>query len=251
MSPQSRRRSRIVPDPLQGRQVLLVGGTGGLGAASVELLAEAGAGLIMSYRSRQDRAREFEKFGRIVQADITKEEDRNKLLDSAPDLYGLVVFAGDPARAKTPEELEVAVRRSMEVNYLGPILLAREAADRMKARATPGAIVLISTMQAVALFPGSTAYAGAKAALLHAARILAKECRGRAQIRVNVISPGVIAAGMAEASIASGKYDRYRSEGIVHRFGSPADVARAVQFFLQPDNYVTGQTLSVDGGLTL
>jgi NAD(P)-dependent dehydrogenase (short-subunit alcohol dehydrogenase family) len=101
------------------------------------------------------------------------------------------------------------------------------------------------------LFPGSTAYAAAKAALLHAARILAKECRGPANIRVNVISPGVIAAGMAKASIDSGKYDRYREEGIVHRFGAPADVARAVRLFVEPDSYITGQALSVDGGLTL
>jgi NAD(P)-dependent dehydrogenase (short-subunit alcohol dehydrogenase family) len=70
-------------------------------------------------------------------------------------------------------------------------------------------------------------------------------------IRVNVISPGVIAAGMAEASIASGKYDRYRTEGSISRFGDPRVVARAVRFFLEPDNYVTGQVLSVDGGLTL
>ena len=128
---------------------------------------------------------------------------------------------------------------------------AREAADRMKAANTPGAVVLIATMQAVALFPGSTAYAASKAALLYAARILAKECRGPANIRVNIVSPGVTAAGMAESSIASGKYDRYLKEGTIHRFGRAEDIARAVRFFLEPDNYVTGQVLSVDGGLTL
>ena len=56
---------------------------------------------------------------------------------------------------------------------------------------------------------------------------------------------------MAEASIASGKYDRYLKEGIIPRFGQAEDVARAVRFFLEPDNYVTGQVLSVDGGITL
>ena len=70
-------------------------------------------------------------------------------------------------------------------------ILAREAAERMKQTQTHGSIVLIATMQAAALFPGSTAYAGAKAALVHAARILAKECRGPHDIRVNVICPGV------------------------------------------------------------
>jgi 3-oxoacyl-[acyl-carrier protein] reductase len=236
---------------MEGREVVLAGGTGGVGAASTEMLAVAGARLVIGYRSRGDRAREFEKLGRIVQADITGAEGRAALLDAAPEMYGLVVFAGDPARAATPEDLEPAMRRSMEINYLGPILLAREAAERMKTRGAAGSIVLISTMQAVALFPGSTAYAGAKVALLHAARILAKECRGPANIRVNVISPGVIAAGMAVASIAAGKYDRYRTDGVISRFGDPRDVARAVRFFLEPDNYITGQSLSVDGGLTL
>ena len=240
-----------MPDSLLNREIVLVGGAGGLGGASTELLAAEGARLVIGYRSRRDRALEFEKFGRVVQADITQSADRQKLLEAAPELYGLVVFAGDPARARSAEELEPAMRRSMEVNYLGPILLAREAAEHMRSRAVHGSIVLISTMQAASLFPGSTAYAGAKIALLHAARILAKECRGPSGIRVNVISPGVIAAGMAEASIASGKYDRYRDEGIVNRFGRPLDIARAVRFFLQPDNYITGQALSVDGGLTL
>ena len=143
------------------------------------------------------------------------------------------------------------MRRSHEVNYLGPLLLAREAAGRMRAQGTPGAIVLISTMQAVALFPGSSVYAGAKAALLHGARILAKECRGPANIRVNVVAPGVMAAGMAEASIASGKYDRYLNDGIIHRFGKANDVARVVRFLLEPDNYVTGQVLLIDGGINL
>jgi NAD(P)-dependent dehydrogenase (short-subunit alcohol dehydrogenase family) len=239
------------PDSLRGREIVVVGGAGGLGAASTELLAAEGARLVIGYRSREDRARQFEKLGKVIQADITQPEGRLALLDAAPAIYGVVVFAGDPSRSASPDELEPAIRRSMEVNYLGPTLLARQAAERMKSRGEPGSIVLISTMQAVALFPGSTAYAGGKVALLHAGRILAKECRGPANIRVNIISPGVIAAGMAEASIASGKYDRYRSEGAIPRFGDPRDVARAVRFFLEPDNYVTGQSLSVDGGLTL
>lgn len=65
------------------------------------------------------------------------------------------------------------------------------------------------------------------------------------------MSPGVTVAGMAEASIASGKYDHCLKEGIIYRFGRAEDVARAVRFFLEPDNYVTGQVLSVDGGITL
>ena len=221
--------------PIAGLEILLAGGAGGLGSATADLLKAEGAHVEISSRTHG------------IRADITVADDRKRLLDAVPKLYGLVVFTGSPARG----EMEEAMRISHQVNYEGPILLAREATDRMRASGTQGAIVLFATMQAVALFPGSTVYAGEKAALLHAARILAKECRGPANIRVNVIAPGVMAAGMAEASIASGKYERYLQDGIIPRYGKAQDVARSVRFLLEPDNYVTGQVLSVDGGITL
>jgi NAD(P)-dependent dehydrogenase (short-subunit alcohol dehydrogenase family) len=240
-----------MPDALGGRTILLAGGSGGLGSATAALLAEEGARLVIGYRANRERAERLKGFATLVQADITIAADRARLLDAGAELYGLVVFTGDPARAADPAVYEDALRRSNEINYAGPILLAREAASRMRSARTPGAIVLFSTMQAGTPFAGSSAYAGAKAALAHAARVLAKECRGAANIRVNVIAPGVTAAGMAEASIASGKYDDYIAAGAIPRFGRAIDVARAVRFFLEPDCYITGQTLTVDGGLTL
>ncbi len=236
---------KSVSESLHGRQIVLAGGSGGLGSATAELLAREGAELTVSYLSNRERAGRLSAIAKVVQADLKSAEDRARLLDAAPRLYGLAIFSGDPVRSGP------AMERSHEINYLGPILLAREAAERMKAAGAEGAIVVLSTMQAVALFSGSTAYAAQKAALLHAARILAKECRGPSNIRVNVICPGVNNAGMACASIASGKYERYIKDGIIPRYGRAEDVARAVRFFLEPDNYVTGQVLVVDGGLTL
>ena len=230
---------------LQGREVVLAGGSGGIGAAVTDLLLAEGVQAIVSYRANRERAERWKDRAVVLQADLSSPEDRARLLDAAPCMYGLVVLAGDPARG------EAGAERSYEANYLGPIMLARESANRMKKSGTAGAIVLLSTMQANALFAGSTIYAAQKAALQHAARILAKECRGALNIRVNVVSPGVTAAGMAEVSIASGKYDRYIQEGVIPRFGRAEDVARAVRFFLEPDNYVTGQVLCVDGGMTL
>jgi NAD(P)-dependent dehydrogenase (short-subunit alcohol dehydrogenase family) len=236
---------------LHGKPIVLAGGTGGLGSETARLLAAEGAKLVAGYVRNAEAAAALSGIAQTVEADLTSSAGRKRLLDAAPGLYGLVVFTGDPARAADPARLEEAMRRSFDVNFLGPVLMAREAAERMRASGTPGAIVLIGTMQAVAVFPGSTAYASQKAALVTAARILAKECRGPANIRVNAVCPGVTEAGMALASIASGKYDRFLSEGVVPRFGTALDVARAVRFFLEPDNYVTGQVLTVDGGLTL
>jgi NAD(P)-dependent dehydrogenase (short-subunit alcohol dehydrogenase family) len=236
---------------LTGREVVLAGGSGGIGSAVAQQLIDEGARLVIGYRANRDRAARWEPAATVVQSDLTDPAGRVRLLDAAPQIYGLVVFTGDPARVSDPAETEAAMHRSHLVNYLGPTLLAREAAQRMQAAATPGAIVLISTMQANALFPGSTVYAAQKAALQHAALILAKELRGKSNIRVNVVSPGITAAGMAEASIASGKYDRFLQDGTIARFGRATDVARAIRFLLEPDNYVTGQVLCVDGGITL
>jgi 3-oxoacyl-[acyl-carrier protein] reductase len=236
---------------LRGREIVLAGGAGGIGAAVTSLLLAEGARVTVGYRANRERAERWADSATVVQADLASAAGRARLLDAAPSIYGLVVLAGDPARIADPSETEAAMLRSHEVNYLGPILIAREAAERMAAAATPGAIVLISTMQANALFLGSSAYAAQKAALQLAARILAKERRGGANIRVNVVSPGVTAAGMAEASIAAGKYDRFIEDNVIARFGSGGDIARAVRFFLEPDNYITGQVLSVDGGMTL
>jgi 3-oxoacyl-[acyl-carrier protein] reductase len=240
-----------VSETLRDREIVLAGGAGGLGSAAAEMLAAEGARLVIGYRRNAERTERWRDRATVMQADLTSAADRRRLLDAAPAIYGLAVFAGDPARVSDPAQMEEAMVRSWQVNCAGPILLAREAAERMKAAGTPGAIVLLSTMQAVALFPGSTAYAAPKAALTHAAQILAKECRGAANIRVNVIAPGVMQAGMADASIASGKYDRFLAEGAIPRFGRAVDIARAVRFLLEPDNYITGQVLSVDGGITL
>jgi 3-oxoacyl-[acyl-carrier protein] reductase len=234
---------------MKGR-FLLAGGSGGLGQAAVRLLASEGADLVVSFCTNRERAATLQGEAKVLQADITRNDDRARLLEEAGPIDGLVVFTGNPARVSSPAEIEHQMSVSHAVNYMGPLLLAREAADRMRQARIAGAIVLFSTMQGVGLFPNSSVYAGAKAALIHGARILAKELRSD-NIRVNVIAPGIMAAGMAEASIASGKYDRYLSDGIISRFGRAEDIAKTVRFLLEPDNYITGQVISVDGGITL
>lgn len=238
-------------EPLRGREVILAGGTGGLGSAVTEALLGEGARVVLSYCENSDRALRWEGRARVLKADLAVAGDRKNLLDAAPRLYGLVVLSGNPARISNADEIQLAMEQSHQVNYLGPMLLAREGVERMRAAGSPGAVVLVSTMQANALFPGSSVYAAQKIALQHAGRILAKECRGASNIRVNIVSPGVMAAGMAQASIQAGKYELFLKEGVIPRYGRAEDFARAVRFFLEPDNYMTGQVLCVDGGMTL
>jgi NAD(P)-dependent dehydrogenase (short-subunit alcohol dehydrogenase family) len=163
-------------------------------------------------------------------------------------LAGAAIFPGDPARATFDSLDRETMQASVEANYLGPVLLAKELGTAMEKQPAGGCLVLLATMQAVAIFSSSLNYAAPKAALVHAAKTLAAQWK---HVRVNVVAPGATIAGMAEASVSSGKYDSFIASGAIPRFGRPEDVARAVRFFLEPDNYVTGQVLVVDGGLVL
>jgi NAD(P)-dependent dehydrogenase (short-subunit alcohol dehydrogenase family) len=256
-------RYDFAPRALAGRVVLLPGGFGGLGAAITALLLQEGALPVVGYRSNRGHALALQQklqdlYGgpvTLVEGDVAEATSRQRYLQAALDLkdevYGLVALTGDPARV-APDALDAeALQRSFEINYTAPVLLARDCAEAMRARGTRGAIVLVSSMQGTYPFERSLAYAGPKAALAHAARVLAKELGGREDIRVNVVAPGATCVGMARASIESGKYDPFVESEVVPRFGRPEDVARAVRLFLEPDSYLTGQLLTVDGGLTL
>ncbi len=137
----ARRRWPMPESVLKGREIVLAGGSGGLGAASSELLAAEGARLVVSYRSNRQRADRLKPIAAVIQADLTRAEDRVRLLDAAPEMFGLVVFAGDPVRFTDPAQIEQRMLDSHRVNYAGPLLLAREAAARMRARGTAGSIV--------------------------------------------------------------------------------------------------------------
>jgi NAD(P)-dependent dehydrogenase (short-subunit alcohol dehydrogenase family) len=240
---------------MKGKSIILAGGSGGLGAAVADAVAARGAIPVIGCRSNRDRADALarllmDKYGvaaPVVVGDVLDQTVRKELLDAgvrSGGLYGLVPLIGQPARFPIETATEQNLIYSFRDNFVGPVLLARDFAAALGD--ADGAIVFISTMQGVGVFSGSTAYAAPKAALIHTAKILAKEWT----IRVNVVAPGVNNAGMAEQSVKSGKYNAYLEKGIIPRFGLPTDIARAIIFFLESDNFLTGQILTVDGGLT-
>ncbi|MEO6403749.1 MAG: SDR family oxidoreductase [Vicinamibacteria bacterium] len=249
--------------PLAGRVILVAGGTGGLGAATAALLITEGAYPILGYRDNKGRAELVQQRLQdqyagpvgLTQGDIRDTTSRKRYVEDAlrsrNRIDGLIVFAGDPSRAKTDELEAPAFQEALDRNAVASLLLARDVASAMKERATRGAIVLLSSMQGTYPFEGSLAYGTSKAALIHGAKVLAKDFGGRNGVNINVVAPGVTTVGMARASVDSGKYDSMVDRGVISRFGRPEDVARVIRLLIDPGSYITGQVIVVDGGLTL
>jgi NAD(P)-dependent dehydrogenase (short-subunit alcohol dehydrogenase family) len=245
---------------LEGKTVIVAGGTGGLGSALVALLAHEGAKLIVGYRWNRERAEslraaiqeQFKTTIELVAGDIAEPniiEDYVAAVQKASEpLAGAAIFPGDPARVALEALTRETMTASLESNYIGPVLLAKRLGEIMENSNDGGNIVMLATMQAIAPFASSVNYAAPKAALVHAAKILAQQWN---KVAVNVVAPGATVSGMAESSVRSGKYDRHITSGAISRFGRPEDVARAVRFFLEPGQYANGQVLVVDGGLTI
>jgi 3-oxoacyl-[acyl-carrier protein] reductase len=245
---------------LAGKTVIVAGGTGGLGSALVALLAREGASLIVGYRWNRERAEavraaikeQFSSTIELVAGDIAEPAVIDEYVAAAQNtgqaLAGAAIFPGDPARVALEALTRETMAASLESNYVGPVLLAKRLGEIMEQTNEGGSMVMLATMQAIAPFASSVNYAAPKAALVHAAKILAQQWN---KVTVNVVAPGATVAGMAESSVRSGKYDRHIASGAVSRFGRPEDVARAVRFFLEPGQYTNGQVLVVDGGLTI
>jgi len=177
---------------VKGKTIILAGGSGGLGSAVAEEIARRGGLPVIGFLSNRERAealaqRIFDKHGvrpPLVEGDILAASTRQRLLEearNAGDLYGLVPLAGNPARMPVESATEEDLVNSMRVNFVGPVLLARDFAAA--ARERDASIVFVSTMQAIGIFPGSTVYAAPKAALVHSedsgkAMEGSCECRG-------------------------------------------------------------------------
>ncbi|MFY9572523.1 MAG: SDR family NAD(P)-dependent oxidoreductase, partial [Blastocatellia bacterium] len=145
----------FVDRALAGRVVLVAGGTGGLGSATVALLARDGAEVVAGYLGHRENAEalkqaveaSYKATVHLVEGDISDPAVRAHYVDTADaiggGLYGLVCFTGDPARIKFDDVSDADLHDSLQKNYVAPLLLAREAATRIMQRGNQGAIVLI------------------------------------------------------------------------------------------------------------
>jgi NAD(P)-dependent dehydrogenase (short-subunit alcohol dehydrogenase family) len=243
---------------LQGKAALVTGGTRGIGAATAIAFAKEGADVAISARHNDDDAqctkREIEALGRrceIITADCGVAADCTRLVTDAAAKLGrldvLVHAAGGAVPGGllevTPEEWNAA----FDVHVHAVYHLSRAAVPHIR-QAKEGAIILISSTAGKLGVMGALAYQAVKGALPQLTRALARELAND-NIRVNCVAPGVIRTKFHEHMSAEQKKLNLEHRIPLHREGTSEQVADVI-VMLAKNDYITGDTVTIDGGLT-
>ncbi len=243
------------PFSLQGKTVLVTGASSGIGRQTAIECSKLGARLVITARNEarlQETLSMLEGEGHIVLiADLTEEEDIQRLAEACPKLDGVVQNAGiarnKPIAFYSPEDLAAV----FSANAFAPMLLNRWLLKKKKI-VQGGGIVFTSSVAAARADLGNGIYGSSKAALTAYMHYCAKELAAK-RIRVNAVHPG-----MVETKLIHG--DAYSEEDLkkdaaqypLGRFGRPEEIAWAIIYFLSDASaWTTGTSLFVDGGLML
>jgi NAD(P)-dependent dehydrogenase (short-subunit alcohol dehydrogenase family) len=243
---------------LHGKTALITGGTRGIGAATAIAFARAGADVVISGRHHDDDARRtkqaIEALGRrceIITADCGIAADCTRLVADSVSALGrldvLVHAAGGAVPGGLLEVTPEAWNAAFDVHVHAVFHLARAAAAHLR-QGREGAIVLISSTAGKLGVLGNLAYQAVKGALPHLTRALARELAND-NIRVNCVAPGVIRTKFHEHLSAVQKKLNLEQRIPLHREGTPEQVAEVI-LLLATNDYMTGDTVTIDGGLT-
>jgi glucose 1-dehydrogenase len=255
---------------LRGKNVLVTGGSSGIGQAIAVRFAEYGANVAINYLRRPEEAHDTEEQVHVCTAkvkqmgvrdvlvggDVSDEDDVVRMVgEAAEGLGGLDVLVNNAGIqiSRPSEELASAdFDRVLAVNLRGAFLCAREAIRRFLGQDNGGSIVNVSSVHQLIPKPGYLGYSASKGGMLNLTRTLALEYAGRG-IRVNGVGPGATVTPINRAWVDDPVKRAQVEEHIPMRRAGEADEMAGVTCFLASDMaaYITGQTIFVDGGLTL
>jgi NAD(P)-dependent dehydrogenase (short-subunit alcohol dehydrogenase family) len=243
---------------LEGRVAVVTGGAGGIGRATAELLADAGAEVaVVDIVDPAETVGSLEEMGRRAigySCDVTEESQVTDLFQRVGRDFGhldIVHNNAGIAHCKPCEDMTFAEwRRVVSIDLDAVFLASREAGRYLIAQGTGGSIINTASMSgSIVNYPQEqVAYNAAKAGVIHLTKSLACEW-AKHGIRVNAVSPGYIATNMTPGSSPQSWVDAWFAMSPTKRLGTPLEVASAV-LYLASDlaTFTTGANLVVDGG---
>jgi NAD(P)-dependent dehydrogenase (short-subunit alcohol dehydrogenase family) len=233
---------------LDGSAAIVTGGASGIGAATVTALRARGARVAVLDIAEPASA------DVALRCDVGEESDVvagvARAVDALGDLHVAVVNAGIGGFAPIVDMSTDEWDRVLRVNLRGAFVTIRECARVMIARQTAGAIVAVTSVSGFLAERGMAHYAASKAALAQLVRVAAREL-GPHGIRVNAVAPGTTDTTLFAATDGMPGYrDRVTSRAALERLGTAGEVADVV-VALSTLDWVTGQVVAADGGLSL
>ncbi|EMI58216.1 SDR family NAD(P)-dependent oxidoreductase [Rhodopirellula sallentina] len=247
---------------LKGQRAVVSGASRGIGRGIAIALAKAGADVVVNYRSHHDAAMEVAELCRregvqahAIAADMSHQDQVERLIDDAATAMGgldiVVSNAAYSDRHLMVESDMAEFRKTIDVSMWGAFYLVRSGAQRLIDAGNGGNIVVISSPMAKVAMPGSMAYNMAKAANDQMARTAAVELASH-RIRVNIVHPGWIDTPGERKFFTEEKLQEAGRNLPWGRLGRPEEIGRGVVFLCDPaSEYVTGTTLTIDGGIQL
>jgi len=237
------------------RLALVTGGGNGLGEAIARRLAQDAHRVVVLDRDVDAAVRVADSLpdGTALGGDVTDPDAMAAAFDSIGEVPDVVVCNAGIVRFGPLLSLPLEQWRNvLEVNLTGTFIVAREAATRMVSGGVSGSITSITSMNGVAPGPNAGSYGSSKAALIRLAQQMALEW-GPHGIRVNTVAPGMIDGGMSTEIFTDPEFREIRTSKVpLGRLGTAEDIAEAVYWLSSAQaSYVTGQTILVDGGVTM
>ena len=229
--------------------ILITGGSRGIGAAAVRLFCARGDSVWFLYEKRHEQARELSRQtgAAAICCDVAVEAQVQEAFSQLPALDALICNAGIAHYGLISEITPDEWRRIFAVNVDGIFHCVRAALPGML-RKQAGAIVTVSSMWGQVGASCEAAYSATKGAVLALSKALAQEL-GPSHIRVNAICPGVIQTDMC-ANVAPEVLESLREQTPIERLGTPEDIAQAMAFLVDAP-FITGQVLGVNGGFVI